>query len=225
MALTAVALAVPRAWLPTGRGLAIVAAGVFAGLALRAHAYPELLSRLSPGPAFDAWQRTHRTGEPLGLVGIDRRAVAFAPGTAVVPLTDAPTAGRWLAAAAHGAPDEPRRFLALTPAELPRVNAEYRAAHARNVPVLAGTGSTTLLAASELAAGERSDNPLDAVLLGAPPPGLRPLGAVLDDRLDAVGWQLVDAKGGVIGAVPHGSRSAHVRIVAVVRAERATPPD
>jgi hypothetical protein len=220
MALSAAALAVPRAWLPTGRGLAIVAAGVFAGLALRAHAYPELLARLSPGAAFDAWQDRHRAGEPLGLVGIDRRAVAFAPGTAVVPQTDAPGAGRWLAAAAHGAAGEPRRFLALTPAELPRVNAEYRAAVSHNVPVLAGTGSTTLLAASELATGERSDNPLDAVLLAAPPPRLRPLGAVLDDRLDVVGWQLVDATGRVVDVVPRGSRSAHVRIVAAVR----TPP-
>ena len=225
MALTAVALGVPRAWLPTGRGLAIVAAGVFAGLALRAHAYPELLSRLSPGAAFDAWQNKHRAGEPLGLVGIDRRAVAFAPGTAVVPQTDATSAGRWLAAAAHGASanaaDEPRRFLALTPAELPRVNAEYRAARARNLPVLAGTGSTTLLAASELAPGERSVSPLDAILLGAPPPGLRPLGAVLDDRLDVVGWQLVDTGGRVLDAVPRGSRSAHVRVVTSVRAGAA----
>lgn len=222
MALTGVALAVPRAWLPTGRGLAVVAAGVFAGLALRAHAYPELLSRLSPGAAFDAWTRVHRAGEPLGLVGIDRRAVAFAPGTAVVPQIDAPSAGKWLAAADRGAPGEPRRFLALAPAELPRVNAEYRAAHARNVPVLAGTGSTTLLAASALAPGERSDNPLDAVVLAAAPSGLRPLGAVLEDRLDAVGWQLVDARGHAIDAVPRGSRSAHVRIVTAVRGGAAS---
>jgi hypothetical protein len=51
MTLSAVALVVPRAWLPAGRGLAIVAAGAFAGLVLRVHAYPELLSRLSPGAA------------------------------------------------------------------------------------------------------------------------------------------------------------------------------
>jgi hypothetical protein len=219
MALTAVALAVPRAWLPTGRGLAAVAGGVFAGLALRAYAYPELLSRLSPGAAFDAWARVHRAGEPLGLVGIDRRAVAFAPGSAVVPQVDAPSAGKWLAAADHGVPREARRFLALTPAELPRVNAEYRSAHARNVPVLAGTGSTTLLAASALLGGERTDNPLDAIVLTSAPAGLRPLGAgaVLEDRLDAVGWQLVDAQGRAIDAVPRGSRSAHVRIVTSVR--------
>lgn len=224
MALTAVALAVPRAWLPTGRGLAAVAGGVIAGLALRAHAYPDLLARLSPGAAFDAWARVHRAGEPLGLVGIDRRAVAFAPGTAVVPQIDAPSAGKWLAAADHGAPREARRFLALTPAELPRVNAEYRTAHARNVPVLAGAGSATLLAASALLDGERTDNPLDAIVLTTAPAGLRALGAgaVLEDRLDAVGWQLVDAQGRVIDAIPRGSRSAHVRIVTSVRGTPST---
>jgi hypothetical protein len=217
MALTAVALVVPRSWLPTGRGLAIAAAGVFAGLVLRAHAYPELLSRLSPGAAFDAWAKRHRPGEPLGLLGVDRRAVAFAPGTAVVPQSDAPGAGRWLAEAAHGTAGEPRRFLALAPTELPRVNAEYRAAHAKNVPVLAGREGATLLAASALAPGEESDSPLDAIVLDAPPRGLRPLGAVLEDRLDALGWQLVDDKGRSLEAVPRGSRSAHVRVFVGVR--------
>jgi hypothetical protein len=228
MALTSVALIVPRSWLPAGRGLAIVTAGVFAGLVLRAHAYPELLSRLSPGAAFDAWAKAHRPGEPLGLLGVDRRAVAFAPGTSVVPQSDPPGAGRWLAGAvqhdgALHAPGEPRRFLALAASELPRVNAEYRAAHARNVPVLAGREGAILLAASVLAPGEHSESPLDAIVLDAPPPGLRPLGAVLDERLDAVGWQLVDDKGRPIEAVPRGSRSAHVRVMVAVRGTSTAP--
>jgi hypothetical protein len=218
MVLTCAALVTPRAWLPAGRGLAIVAGGVFAGLVLRTHAYPELLMRLSPGAAFDAWAKRHRTGEPLGLVGVDPRAVAFAPGTAIVPQVDAPSAGRWLAAADHGIANEPRRFLALAATELPRVNAEYRAAHAHNVPVLAGRGGATLLAASALAANERSESPLDAIVLDTPPSALRPLGAVLDETLDALGWELVDDQGRRIDAVPRGSRRAHVRIVVRVRA-------
>lgn len=217
VALSCVALVVPRAWLPAGRGLAIVAAGAFAGLVLRAHAYPELLSRLSPGAAFDAWSRSHRPGEPLGLVGVDPRSVAFAPGTAIVPQHDAPTAGRWLASSARGIPDEPRRFLALGSGELPRVNAEYRALHGKNVPVLAGNGSATLLATSSLGKGERSDNPLDAIVLGAPPRALRAIGAVLDDRIEAVGWQLTDDDGRTIDAVPRGGKTAHVRVALSVK--------
>ena len=218
MVLTCVALLTPQAWLPAGRGLAMVAGGVFAGLVLRTHAYPELLARLSPGSAFDAWAKRHRSGEPLGLVGVDRRAVSFAPGTSVVPQTDAPAAGRWLAAADHGVTDEPRRFLALGASELPRVNAEYRASRARNVPVLAGQEGATLLAASALVSGERSENPLDAIVLGAPPRGLRPLGAVLEERIEAIGWELVDERGRRIEAVPRGSLQAHVRIVVRVGA-------
>jgi hypothetical protein len=225
MALASVALVVPRAWLPTGRGLAIVFAGTFAGLVLRAHAYPELLSRLSPGAAFDAWARSHRAGEPLGLVGVDPRSVAFAPGTAVVPQLDPPAAGRWLASATHDLPDEPRRFLALGAAELPRVNAEYRAAHGRNVPVLAGNGSATLLATSALARGERSDNPLDGVVLGAAPTLLHPMNAMLDQRLEALGWQLTGDDGRVLDAVPRGSKTAHVRVVLKLEAKLDSSAD
>lgn len=217
MVLACMALVTPRSWLPAGRGLAVVAAGVFAGLVLRSHAYPELLARLSPGAAFDAWAERHRTGEPLGVVGLDRRAVAFAPGTAIVSHADAPSAGRWLASAPRSDSHDARRFLALASAELPRVNAEYRAVHAANAPVLAGQGSATLLAASMLLPGERSESPLDPIVLRAAPPSLHPLGAILEDRLEAVGWQLTDDRGRILEAVPRGNRSAHVRVFAAAR--------
>lgn len=198
MVLTAVALLSPQSWLPAGRGLATIAAGVLAGLVLRAHAYPDILARLSPGAAFDAWARAHRTGEPLGLVGVDRRVVAFAPGTAIVPHRDARSAGKWLAT------DEPsgRKFLAVAATELPRVNAEWRATRGGNVPILAGKEGSTLLATSALASGEHSDNPLEAFLPGAPPAPRHSVGAVLDDRLEAVGWDLVDGRGAPLDALP-----------------------
>jgi hypothetical protein len=220
MVLACVALITPRAWLPAGRGMAIVASGVFAGLLLRAHAYPELLARLSPGAAFDAWAHRHHPGEPLGIVGVDKRAVAFAPGTSVVPQNDARSAGAWLAAAPvaspaplhDGTPDPPRRFLALGATELPRVNAAFRAVRGTNVPVLAGQEGATLLAASAFAAGEHSENPLDAIVLSSPPRMQHDLTAALEGRLDALGWELTDDRGRRIDAVPRGSRHAHVRL-------------
>ena len=213
MVLAAVALLTPRAWLPAGRGLAIVAAGVFAGLLLRVHAYPELLGRLSPGAAFDTWARAHRPGEPLGLVGVDPRSLAFAPGTALAPQKDARSAGEWLAAAPRDVGDPPRRFLALAAPELARVNAGFRATRGLNVPVLAGQEGSTLLAVSALGAGERGANPLDAVVLASPPATIQhALGAVLDDRLEALGWDIVDDGGRALDAVPRGSRHAHVRL-------------
>jgi hypothetical protein len=191
----------------------MVAAGVLAGLLLRVHAYPELLGRLSPGAAFDAWARAHRPGEPLGLVGVDPRSVAFAPSVVVAPQKDARLAGEWLAAAPHDAPDPPRRFLALAATELPRVNAAYRALRGVNVPVLAGQEGSTLLATSSLAPGERAGgNPLDAVVLASAPAIAHPLTAVLDDRLEALGWDVADDRGATTVAVPRGSRHAHVRL-------------
>ncbi len=212
MVLAAVALLAPRAWLPSGRGLAMIAAGVLAGLLLRVHAYPELLGRLSPGAAFDAWAHAHRPGEPLGLVGVDPRSVAFAPATAVAPQRDARLAGEWLAAAPSDGADPPRRFLALAAAELPRVNAAFRAARGANVPILAGQDGATLLATSAFAPGEHGGNPLDAIVLASAPPLPHALSAVLDDRLEALGWDVVDERGHVIEAVPRGSRHAHVRL-------------
>ena len=219
MVLACVALVTPRAWLPSGRGLAIVTGGVFAGLVLRAHTYPELLARLSPGAAFDAWAQRHRAGEPLGLVGVDKRAVAFAPGTAVVPQTDARSAGAWLAAAPRDVPDPPRRFLALGATELSRVNAAFRALRGTNVPVLAGHESSTLLAASSFASGEHTENPLDAIVLASAPQTPHVLDAVLEDRLDAIGWEITDDRGRPIDAVPRGSRHAHVRLFLRARSE------
>ena len=207
MVLSAVALLSPQAWLPAGRGLATIAAGVLAGLVLRAHAYPDVLARLSPGAAFDAWARAHRAGEPLGLVGVDRRTVAFAPGTAVVPHRDARSAGQWLAREEpHG-----RKFLAVAATELPRVNAEWRAARGGNVPVLAGREGSTLLATSALTGSEHSDNPLDSFLPSAPPPPRHPLAATLEDRLAIAGWDIADARGALVDTFPR-RKKAHLRI-------------
>lgn len=212
MVLAAVALVAPRAWLPAGRGLAVVTAGVLAGLLLRVHAYPELLGRLSPGAAFGAWARAHRPGEPLGLVGVDPRSVAFAPSVVVAPQKDARVAGEWLAAAPHEGPDPPRRFLALAAIELPSVNAAFRALRGTNVPILAGQEGSTLLATSTFAPGEQGGNPLDAVVLASAPPIAHPLRAVLDDRLEALGWDVADDRRRAIDAVPRGTRHAHVRL-------------
>jgi len=210
MVLSGIALLSPQPWLPAGRGLATIAAGVLAGLVLRAHAYPDVLARLSPGAAFDAWAKAHRAGEPLGLVGVDRRTVAFAPGTAVVPLRDARSAGQWLALA-HDEQPSGRKFLAVAATELPRVNAEWRATRGGNVPVLAGREGSTLLATSALAGAERSDNPLESFLPAAPSPPRVPVAATLEDRLAIAGWEIADARGAVVETFPR-RKKAHVRI-------------
>jgi hypothetical protein len=207
-ALAAVVLAVPRAWLPAGRGLAVLTAGAFAGLVLRAHAYPALLARLSPGAAIEAFARARRAGDELALLGVDPREVrSVADGARAFA---APSqAAAWLAAAA---PTAQRRFLALGAPELPRVNAAFRASRGANVPVLAGGDGAVLLAASALAPGEKSESALDAIVLAAPPDGLSPIGAVLGaPSLDAIGWELRDDRGARVAAAKSG-RHTHVRV-------------
>ena len=80
------------------------------------------------------------------------------------------------------------------------------------MPILAGQDGATLLATSAFAPGEHGGNPLDAIVLARAPPLPHALSAVLDDRLEALGWDVVDDRGHVIEAVPRGSRHAHVRL-------------
>lgn len=164
------------------RGLLVVTGGLVAGALLRVHAYPELAQRLSPGPAFNTWLARRSTGQPIAILGIDRRALTAIPTGELVPLSEALSAAHWL--------DEPnagRRWLALTSAELPRVNAEWRARHHANVPVIAGRGGAVLLATSTLD-GERSQNPLDAIVREAPPEDLRPVNATIGDAIAVLGF-------------------------------------
>jgi len=68
------------------------------------------------------------------------------------------------------------------------MNAEWRALHRVNVPVIAGRGAV-LLATSTLNPGEPSQNPLDAIVLPGAPPNLRAVDAKLADAVEILGWQ------------------------------------
>jgi len=208
-ALAAAILLAPRAWLPAGRGLLTAAVGMLAGLALRGYAYPSLLARLSPGAAWQTWARVHAEGESLGTLRVDPRAM---PKAAAASLSSAEAAAQWLGEPPSGT----RRYVALASGELARLNASFRASHHANVPILAGGDGTVMLAASVLAAGERSESPLDAVVFTEPPAGLRPIGAVAGDHLELLGWDLRDARGASIETARPG-RSMHVRLALRVR--------
>jgi hypothetical protein len=61
-----------------------------------------------------------------------------------------------------------------------------------NVPVLDAHSSEILLASNQLRPGEKSENPLDAYLLGAEPQPTRRLDANLGGQLDVLGWDVTD---------------------------------
>lgn len=215
-ALAAVALTVPKTWLPAPRSVALVAAGALGGLVLRAHAYPTLLQRLSPGAAIDAFVRAKRPGDAVGVLGVDRRESGTLANATTFSSSD--DASRWLAGAA---PTAERRFLAFAAPELPRLNADFRSARHANVPILAGGDGLVLLAASSLARGEKSESMLDAIVLDRAPSLPHPLEAVIDERLDVLGWELTDAHGRRIETL-ESRRQVHVRVYVRLR-EGAAP--
>jgi hypothetical protein len=101
--------------------------------------------------------------------------------------SDTSQAANWLLSAAAGS----RRFIALDRAQLPRLNAEFRSRHGgQNLPVLDARSERLLLGANHLATGEHNDNPLEQLLVAAPPDDLRRLDAEFGDRLRVLGWQL-----------------------------------
>jgi len=205
-----VALFAPRVGL--ARGVVAFAGLVAIGLGLRVAVYPALLRRLSPGEAYEVYARARRPGEALGVLGVDRAALG---GVAVVPLTSAGGAADWLAGAATT-----RRYVAVSRPELARLNAEVRARRGGNVAVLAGEGASVLLAVSRLEPGESSVSPFDRIVLGAPPPGLRPAGVTFGDRLTVVGWRITSPAGKPLAAL---EARTPARLQVVLRVAGSSP--
>jgi hypothetical protein len=112
--------------------------------------------------------------------------------TDVAKLADPHAAARWLDEGAGGE----RRFVAVATRELALLNELHRARHHVNVPVLAGARDAVVLVASTLVSGESSESPLDALVRGEAPPGIRAANAALGGgKLDVVGWEIIEASG------------------------------
>jgi hypothetical protein len=174
-----------RAWVAVG-------GGVGAGLALALGYYPALAAQLSPRQVFETYQRQRKGAEPLGLLGVTGRAVAYETGGEARTFSAPEEAFAWLTEGRE------RRWLAVRADELPALNALYRA-RARdasflatpdhNLPVLDARSSQVVLASGDLG-GQSNQNPLGAFLSAAPPRPSRPLQAVLEDSLEALGWDV-----------------------------------
>jgi len=179
----------PRSFgLVPGRGsLGVVFAALF-GLALSLFYYPALAEQLSPQESYEAFRRFARKGEPLGMIAASGTLAPFYAGRGVVSFRGPEEAYRWLL--------EPggRRFLVLRSDGLASLNSRYRSRVSKqsNVPILDAHSSEILLASNQLRAGERSENPLDAFLLGSEPHPTHPLDVNLGDQLDVLGWDVTD---------------------------------
>jgi len=179
-----------------GAAVALSAAAALASFVF----YPGVLDAMSPKEAADAYRRVARSGEPLGLFGIEARALRYHAGGSVQELGSVDAALAWLLRGGG------RRFLMLRASDLATLNAAYRSKRPQegNLPIVAVPSREMLLAASYLAPHEENGNPLDAWVLDRPPKPARHLDVDLGGKLDVLGWDVLDARGESASAVVPG---------------------
>jgi 4-amino-4-deoxy-L-arabinose transferase-like glycosyltransferase len=186
-------------------GLAL--GGAIVGFVLCFFYFPALANQLSPKEVFESYRR-FCPDAPLGLLGVGGRTAAYYAGGQPQTLNDSTAAYNWLTA---GGPNQ-RRCLALKAEELPRLNQLWRE-HAdprSNLPVLDARSSQIMLVASSLGPHDKNETPLSSMVLSAPPHPQHKIDANMDDKLEVLGFDLLDERGRLIDAVSPG-RTYHMK--------------
>jgi len=185
------------------RAVGFIALGTALGVVLSGAYYPALANQLSPKEVFESYERTHNSGEPLALFGVGGRTAAYYAGGQPPSFSDAHAAYEWLMGGGDG-----RRFVAMKADELARLNQMYRerVTPRQNLPVLDARSSQILLVASRLQGSEKNQNPLNKILLGAPASPQHPLDVNMDDKLQVLGFDLLDKNGDIVKVVAPGRK-------------------
>ena len=187
------------------RGAGVLLAALAAGAVLSFGYYPALAAQLSPKEVFDAYARLQKPGEPLGLLGVRARSIAYYhQGGEVTQFNDPNEAFKWLTEGTD------RRWLIVRAEELPRLNSLHRKHKGANLPVLDARSSQILLVSSDLG-GQPNENPLGALVLDEPPPELHGVDVGFEDQLDVLGWEVHDSTGQAVSSVVP-QRKYHMRV-------------
>jgi hypothetical protein len=191
---------------PARLGGLLIAGGAAAGAIARVWVYPALAADLAPKGALATYER-FGGGEPLGVLGVNARAVAYEGiDAAPMELGDVRRAYDWLNASGAD-----RRWLLARAAELPGLHAAYRAtAPLRRVPVVDGRGSVVLVV-NRPPDGASVDDPLERTLPSEPPTPQHAVDARFGDRVELLGWSLFDDDERPLDAFPAHGR-AHLRV-------------
>jgi len=169
--------------------------------------YPALANQLSPKEVFESYQKTRKDGEPLALFGVGGRTAAYYAGGQPLQLHDAPSAYQWLMGGGdQGSGTGQRRYLAMKADELPKLNALYREKSTPriNLPILDARSSQILLVASTIESNDKNQNPLNKVLLSAPPKPQHKLDVNMEDKLLVLGYDVTDQNGKWVDVVAPG---------------------
>jgi 4-amino-4-deoxy-L-arabinose transferase-like glycosyltransferase len=166
--------------------------------------YPALANQLSPKEVFESYRKVKRDDEPLALFGVGGRTAAYYAGGQPIILKEADGAIGWLLGAEGGS----RRFVAVRGEELARLNRAYRERTGlqKNVPVLDARSSQVMLVASSLASGEKSQNPLGRYALEEPATVDKKLDVNFEDKLQVLGYEILDGNGKRVPAVTPGKK-------------------
>ena len=147
--------------------------------------YPALARQISPQEALQRYRELRRGTEPLGIIGEHREAARFQGVRDAQTFDTVEPAFAWLSESVGE-----RRWLVLRKADLPELNAAFRVLRHTNLPVLDARSSELLLASNRRASTERDENPLAFSVLDAVPTMQHPLHAVLDQKLEVLGWSV-----------------------------------
>jgi hypothetical protein len=182
--------------------------------------YPALANQLSPKEVFESYRHMCPGGQ-LGLLGVGGRSSAYYAGGQPQTLAEPNAAYQWLSGGGSQ-----RRCLALKADELPKLNQLWREhgpeGQRSNLPVVDARSSQILLTSSILGADEKNDNPLSGIVLSKPPTPQRRIDADMDDKLEVIGFDLMDDRGRLVEAVTPGRDyhfKTYYRVLAPVTTE------
>jgi hypothetical protein len=173
------------------RAQALLLAFAALGVAASCGFYPALARQLSPKEALQRYRELRRGTEPLGVVGERSEAARYQGVVDAQNLANVSEAWAWLSADASNG----RRWLVLHKADLPELNARFRALRHQNLPVADARSSEILLAVSRRAPGERDENPLADSVLSAVPAVQHPIHARLGEEIEVLGWSVRSTTG------------------------------
>lgn len=196
-----------------GAGLAALSAFAFV-----VGFHPTLAAQLSPREALEAFSSLHSRGEPLGLLGMSPRLVAYHGGGEVHAFERPAAAFGWLAGDDRADANGPRRWLVVPDRELAGLNVLHRERFGRNLPIADASSSRALLAVSDLG-GLPQRSPLRDVVLDEVPRPARETQVRFGDELELLGWDVRDASGDPADAVAtrsHFEARFYVRVIGPV---------
>jgi hypothetical protein len=185
---------------------AFVGAALFSTVAV-----PSELAKLSPRDALLALRRVAPDAS-LGVLGTDPAAAPHYLGREAESFRNPVQAHRWLVSSSAGS----ERSLVFRSEHLAALNAMHRRARGVQLPVLAAPSPGFMVASAD-SAGRATVNPLDRWIRDEAPVVARPVGAVLDDRVELTGWEMLDEHGRPVDAVV-AKRPHTLRVVYTVRA-------